>query len=313
MNAVLNKIPKSTMIIILIVLTLTVISVVSVFLIKTYGIYAWSAEGKIINEVYAVSVGDKELGLTATKDDADKVAERLKGENTPEGISQVTTNVTTGRKTLKRGVHPRAEGNDILLKKKCTVVVTGIKTYKQKRKYKTVKTKTDKLIKGDRKIEQKGRNGLVKVTEKIKYENGKPVYSKKTRKTIKKSKNKIIKIGIAVSEDGSGDKGYKWNGIQLTRAAGTVIGPSGKETYYNLPMGGVVSSMRSLGFSEKEYPYKVRRDGVKTIGGYVMVAANLQLRPKGTFVKTSRGMGIVCDTGSFAYSNKRQLDLAVDW
>ena len=93
MNAVLNKIPKSTMIIILIVLTLTVISVASVFLIKTYGIYAWSAEGKIINEVYAVSVGDKELGLTATKDDADKVAERLKGENTPEGISQVTTNV----------------------------------------------------------------------------------------------------------------------------------------------------------------------------------------------------------------------------
>ena len=90
MNAVLNKIPKSTMIIILIVLTLTVISVASVFLIKTYGIYAWSAEGKIINEVYAVSVGDKELGLTATKDDADKVAERLKGENTPEGISQVT-------------------------------------------------------------------------------------------------------------------------------------------------------------------------------------------------------------------------------
>ena len=88
MNAVLNKIPKSTMIIILIVLTLTVISVASVFLIKTYGIYAWSAEGKIINEVYAVLVGDKELGLTATKDDADKVAEQEAGEERPRALEE---------------------------------------------------------------------------------------------------------------------------------------------------------------------------------------------------------------------------------
>ena len=71
--------------------------------------------------------------------------------------------------------------------------------------------------------------------------------------------------------------------------------------------------MRRLGFSEAEYPYAVRADGVKTLGGYVMVAANLGIRPKGTLIETSVGTGIVVDTGGFAKRNKTQLDIAVNW
>ena len=44
-----------------------------------------------------------------------------------------------------------------------------------------------------------------------------------------------------------------------------------------------------------------------------MVAANLDLRPKGTILDTSLGKGIVCDTGSFAKTNKTQIDIAVTW
>ena len=48
-------------------------------------------------------------------------------------------------------------------------------------------------------------------------------------------------------------------------------------------------------------------------GDYVMVAANLDIRPKGTLVETSLGTGIVCDTGGFANSNMYQLDIATTW
>ena len=104
-----------------------------------------------------------------------------------------------------------------------------------------------------------------------------------------------------------------WSGPVLTARAGTVMGPSGKETYYNLPMQGVVNIMRNMGFDSELYPYWVRSDGCKMLGDYIMVAANLDLRPRGSIVETSRGRGLVCDTGGFARYNPYQLDLACQW
>lgn len=103
---------------------------------------------------------------------------------------------------------------------------------------------------------------------------------------------------------------YIWNGPVLTKSAGTIQGPSGKETYYNLNMNGVVNIMRNMGNTDE---YWVRSDGVKMLGDYVMVAANLSVRPRGSLVPTSLGMGIVCDTGGFAVNNPTQLDIAVSW
>ncbi|MCF0245528.1 MAG: hypothetical protein HUJ55_01755 [Ileibacterium sp.] len=101
-----------------------------------------------------------------------------------------------------------------------------------------------------------------------------------------------------------------WDGKPLNKVEGVKYGPSGKETYYNLPMGGVISIMRAMGNTDR---YWVREDGVKMLGDYVMVAAQLDLRPRGSLVPTSLGMGIVCDTGTFALKNPTQLDIAVDW
>lgn len=100
---------------------------------------------------------------------------------------------------------------------------------------------------------------------------------------------------------------------KLNSQNGVNYGPSGKETYYNLNMDGVVWIMRNKGFSEEEYPYWVREDGVKMLGDYVMVAADLSLRPRGSLVECSLGTAIVCDTGNFIYENPYQLDVAVDW
>ena len=101
-----------------------------------------------------------------------------------------------------------------------------------------------------------------------------------------------------------------WRGPSLTKGRGTIQGPSGKETYYNLNMSGVVSIMRRMGY---DYEYWVRDDGVKMFGNYVMVAANLNLRPRGSLVQTSLGMGMVCDTGTFARRNPTQIDIATAW
>ncbi len=101
-----------------------------------------------------------------------------------------------------------------------------------------------------------------------------------------------------------------WNGSVLSASAGVNYGPSGKETYYNLDMSGVVSIMRGMGNTDA---YWVRSDGVKMLGDYVMVAANLSVHPRGSLVETSLGTGIVCDTGGFAAVNANQLDIATSW
>ena len=94
---------------------------------------------------------------------------------------------------------------------------------------------------------------------------------------------------------------------------GVCYGPSGKETYYNLPMNGVVSRMRARGYTDADYPYIEREDGVKCLGDFVMVAASLEKYRRGEVIQTSLGQGIVCDTGTFAETNPDQIDIAVTW
>lgn len=101
-----------------------------------------------------------------------------------------------------------------------------------------------------------------------------------------------------------------WDGGVLTASAGVNYGPSGKETYYNLDMSGVVDNMRNMGNNDA---YWVREDGAKMLGDYVMVAANLDVHPRGSLVETSMGVGIVADTGGFAAGNPNQVDIATAW
>lgn len=110
------------------------------------------------------------------------------------------------------------------------------------------------------------------------------------------------------------------SGKHLTKRGGVFQGASGKETYYNLNMKGVLKNIvyghewkGSLGLSEEEYPYWVRSDGAKMIGQYIMCAANLDIRPYGTILDTSLGKAIVVDTGTFAKKNPTQVDIAVNW
>lgn len=100
------------------------------------------------------------------------------------------------------------------------------------------------------------------------------------------------------------------SGEKLTARKGVNYGPSGKETWYNLDMDGVIYLMNHLGYSSEDYPYWVREDGCKMFGDYIMVAADLDYRPKGTILECSLGPAIVVDTGDL---EPHQLDIAVDW
>lgn len=99
----------------------------------------------------------------------------------------------------------------------------------------------------------------------------------------------------------------------ITVQSGVFNGPSGRETFYNLPMKGVISHMRKLGYDAEEFPYWVRDDGCKMLGPYIMVAANLKTRPYGTILETSMGTAIVCDTGTFVKKYPNGVDIAVNW
>lgn len=153
---------------------------------------------------------------------------------------------------------------------------------------------------------------------KAKAEAAKKVAAAKQAEAAKKAANANYKTYVAsVSSNVESSALYKqvqaknpWKGVKLSRGAGVVSGPSGKETYYNLDMSGVVRIMRNQGNKD---PYWVRSDGVKMLGNYVMVAASFNIRPRGSIVPTSLGLGIVVDTGSFIYSNPTQLDIAVAW
>lgn len=99
-------------------------------------------------------------------------------------------------------------------------------------------------------------------------------------------------------------------GPQLSPRLGTIQGPSGKETYYNLDMVQVVIRAHQLGF---EGDYWIRNDGVKMLGDYIICACAFSIRPIGTLVETSLGTGICLDTGSFAYSDPYLIDIATVW
>lgn len=107
---------------------------------------------------------------------------------------------------------------------------------------------------------------------------------------------------------------YPMGDSHLTAYGGVFYGPSGKETYYNLSMDGVVSIMRNSGYDENTYPYWIRSDGCKMLGNYIMLACNLDVRPRGSLVETSLGTGIVCDKcPSSVGENIYQIDIATAW
>ena len=103
-----------------------------------------------------------------------------------------------------------------------------------------------------------------------------------------------------------------YTGARLNKRDGVCYFDGHKETYYNLPMGGVIRLLNDSGISHGEY--WVRDDGCKMLGDYIIVAADTRRIPKGTIIETSLGMAMVCDhCGSSESYDGVWVDIAVNW
>lgn len=101
-----------------------------------------------------------------------------------------------------------------------------------------------------------------------------------------------------------GGSNYPSGGGVLTPSGGVNWFNGRKEMYYNLDMSQVVANAHAMGI---QGDYYVRGDGVKMLGGYIMVASSDL--PKGTIVETSLGTAIVVDAGCAS----GVIDVAVTW
>ena len=167
------------------------------------------------------------------------------------------------------------------------------------------KTKDYNLTPGVEEVKQLGEVGTKRLTYNVKYIDGVEVERTLTgEEVIREPVERIVAVGASAIEKNAltASKGVN---IYTVNVNGRVI--ERKETYYDLPMSGV---MRACGGGG----YLVRADGAKVDGdGYVLVAANLSRYPRCSVVETSLGPGKVYDTGGFAARNPEQFDLATDW
>ena len=303
--------------------------------------YALSPDGQHIEQAYAVKAGAKLLGYTPSRDEAEEAVKDIINEYVGDMVlTEGKTNLDIQYEKLKFGKHLQTQdgreiSEQVLNDPTCEIVIIGTVLETEVIERDTVTKETDELMKGETEVREEGEDGKRSISSDVVIENGK-VTSKKTveKKVIKKDKDKVVMVGTkldnglnedgtyrfvhcTVEEDIENSEEYKavqgafeYDGPVLSRSRGAISGPSGKETYYNLNMSGCINIMNSRGFNE---PYWVRSDGVKMYGYYVMCAAGLSIRPKGSIVESSNGLAIVVDTGGFASRNPRQLDIAVTW
>ena len=166
--------------------------------------------------------------------------------------------------------------------------------------------KTYDLNPGEEKVIQLGELGKKEKVYKVLYLDGEEVERELVEENIlREPVDRIVAVGAEKISEKPLTAGMGRNYYTTANLAGETV--ERQETYYDLPMSGVMS------FCGKS-SYSVRDDGAKVDeDGYVLVAANLSRYPRCSIVQTSLGAGKVYDTGGFAASNPEQFDLATDW
>ena len=166
------------------------------------------------------------------------------------------------------------------------------------------------LAPGTTAVQQLGEVGLKKVNYNVQYIDGVEVSREfVSEEIVKQPVARVTAVGASMIEMRPLTASMGVNRYTVT-VNGTTV--ERKETYYDLPMSGVMALVS--GTCGVPATYSVRADGAKVdADGYVLVAAHLGRYPRCSVVETSLGPGKVYDTGGFAASNPEQFDLATDW
>lgn len=119
-------------------------------------------------------------------------------------------------------------------------VTYEIQTSREKIDFKTVEKTSNKVAFGERKVENKGKQGVKEVTRKWKYVDGVKVSSEKlSSKTIKKPVDKVVLFGLKGAASGSGAGIFKdmyGNTVAYSRVV------SGSGTAYTAPAGALTAT-----------------------------------------------------------------------
>ena len=159
---------------------------------------------------------------------------------------------------------------------------------------------------GKTEVRQLGEVGKKEKIYEVFYVNGEEVERKLVEeKIVREPVMRIVAVGAPKISATPLTAGMGRNRYTSTNLSGATV--ERQETYYDLPMSGV------MGFCGKS-SYSVREDGVKVDDdGFIIIAANLSRYPRCSVVETSLGAGKVYDTGGFATGNPEQFDIATDW
>lgn len=168
------------------------------------------------------------------------------------------------------------------------------------------RTKDYNLKPGLTEVRQLGEVGRKKVYYKTLSVEGKEISREYiSEEIISNPVTRIVAVGASEIEKTPLTAKRGRNTYTVKREDGTII--ERQETFYDLPMRGV------MGFCGGG-SYHVREDGVKVDqDGYILVAADLSRYPRCSIVETSLGLGKIYDTGTFVFTNPEQFDIATDW
>ncbi len=211
------------------------------------------------------------------------------------------------------------DGDEISLEKNPNFLETGIsEVYKIKRNggrtvtveeeipFTEIKEKDYNLEVGKTEVKQLGEVGKKVLVYEVLYIDGVETERElKEEKILREPVSRIIAVGTPKLSMNPLTAAMGRNRYTTTNLSGATV--ERQETYYDLPMSGV------MGFCGKS-SYTIREDGAKIDeDGYILVAADLNRYPRCSVVMTSLGEGKVYDTGTFARTNPEQFDLATDW
>ena len=159
---------------------------------------------------------------------------------------------------------------------------------------------------GTEEVRVLGEVGKIRRVYKIQTVNGEEISRELVEETVlREPVNRVVAVGTSIVNATPLTASMGRNRYTATNLSGEYV--ERQETYYDLPMSGVMAFCGKSG-------YTVREDGAKVDDeGYVLVAANLTRYPRCSVVETSLGLGKVYDTGTFALTNPEQFDLATDW
>lgn len=153
---------------------------------------------------------------------------------------------------------------------------------------------------GFKEVQKPGVKGQKLVTYQVDLRNGQELSRKEIQSVVTKQPEEQVEVIGA----------KPGNGLSKSKGVNYFVDSKGvrhRETYYDLPMNGVMGYCGGGAYS-------VRADGAKVDkDGYILVAANLSRYPRCSVVETSLGLGKVYDTGGFASVHPDGFDLATDW